>query len=215
MVQNEPSSMNFDKVRKSRHLVKVNEFKEKIKAFKKKPRNQGKFMKTDFESLMKNQSEMIKEGPKSKIIKNRSFQKQLKEAGNKEMTFNLYKKQANPDHSSKFNLTGEIKFTSKREQKRETSQGNQSGKQSYQSNKDSKKQLKTVNLYNTLIGGEEKAAKGPVQLLKTRSKNSSFVKNKMSSFNEPQKKNFEIKLYKGGEMRRANLKIKMRRARIC
>lgn len=199
--KDEPGPMGFDKMRKSKHLVKVREFKDKIEAFKKKPRNQDKRSERSQKQVMKNQSEMIPRDKQGKLGNNRSFHRQLKEA--KKMTFNLYKQQKADDGQSagQLNSTGEIKLKSNRRISHDTGKGNLSGQHFYNSTREIKNNAKTVNLYNTALKANDDKPKAPVQLMKTRSKNSSFVKKKTTLSNNSTKKNFEIKSYQSGSRR--------------
>jgi hypothetical protein len=144
---------------------------------------------------MKNQSEMIQLNNKPNVMKNRSFRKDYTK--NHNTNFNLYgmtrKSEQLEDIKKKFNLTGELKFDPK-------SQKSSNTENKFYKSKN-KKQPKTTNIYDLLNqnndNSENSVDNQPIQLLKTRSKNSSFVKKKVSSFNTPLDKKFEIKLYEG------------------
>lgn len=188
------AALDFDKMRKSKHLLKVTEFKEKIRQFKKKARAPAKFAAKGPGRLAKNQSEVRRAEQKPRLLKNKSFQKKVVEAGGEDPTYNLYRQHSKEDRDAKpkLKLTGKIKFGSKRELGRESDGG---GEQFYKSSREVRPNGKAFNLYDTALGGEE--AKQPVQLLKTRSKNTSFIKNKASAVRDPAQKNVQIRLYEG------------------
>ena len=147
-------------------------------------------------AVMKNQSEMVTlNDKKANVVKNRSFRKVYKK--DNEKNYNLYDNKDGEvqDIKKKFNLTGEINFNSKTQKSAKTEN------KFYKSKKSKKDEPQSMNIYNLLQNNEntnENAISNqPIQLLKTRSKNTSFVKKKVSSFNKPLDKNFEIKLYQG------------------
>jgi hypothetical protein len=192
-----PMELDFDNVRKSKHQINLNEFNQKIKSFKKN-KNVINFTNNNITNVnaMKNQSEMIKlDKQNTNIMKNRSFRKKYN--NDNKTNYNLYGNTGKindvQEIKKKFNLTGELNFTSKTQNSAKTEN------KFYKSK--NKEEPQSMNIYNLLQKNnnddENKVTNQPIQLLKTRSKNSSFVKKKVGAFGKPLEKNFEIKLYEG------------------
>ena len=129
----------------------------------------------------------------NELKKNRSFRKVA--ISSKEEDFNLYGNSNTKNLEQvkrKFNLTGELKQGNlKTEAKDSESKGNRPNK----ANLKNKGSPQTMNIYNLIGQGSPQEEKQPIQLMKTRSKNASFLKKKVASFNEPAKKHFQIDLY--------------------
>jgi hypothetical protein len=154
---------------------------------------------------MKNQSEMVQPNKSNNILKNKSFRKV--EIAETSGDFNLYKKSESSKNieqiKRKFNLTGELKLGKIENLNKERGSANGLNSDDRNALKIKRKvsqeqqyQPQTMNIYNlankTNKTNEEKK---PIQLMKTRSGNSSFIKKKIASFNEPAKKHFKIDLY--------------------
>lgn len=200
--------MDFAKVRKSKHQIKLNEFKDKYNAFKKKKSQAGININEQIGKVIKNQSEMISLNKNENIIKNRSFRKikTQKEKG----PFNIYgnaSKQSNLDHIKKqFNLSGNIKLknynnSDKKPEKVKTQTNTTNTDFGFYKSKNKNKDLEITNIYNNKNKDEDKdkdkMENQPIQLMKTRSNNNSFIKKKISTFNKPNSKNITVQLYGG------------------